>query len=201
LTERVAIIVGKGGHAHVVASLLPHARIRFMVQDDPGPDDIAQADFFAGPPMADADYYIGIGDNDVRRSYFNRFKALGLAVANCIAPNAWIATNAALGEGLFLGPGAVVGARARIGDNVIVNTLSSVDHDCDIGDDTQITPGVSLGSFVVTGRSCYLGMKSCLIPRVTLGERVVVMAGSLVVRDAPDGVMLGGAPARIMRGG
>jgi acetyltransferase-like isoleucine patch superfamily enzyme len=44
-------------------------------------------------------------------------------------------------------------------------------------------------------------MKSCLIPRVTLGERVVVMAGSLVVRDAPDGVMLGGAPARIMRGG
>ncbi|HEY5720738.1 MAG TPA: acetyltransferase [Allosphingosinicella sp.] len=200
MTDRTALIVGSGGHAHMLASLLPHRRIRFLTEGDPGPDDIAQSDYFAGSPDREADHFIGIGDNEIRRAWFDRLKALGLAVANCVAPTAWIAADAAVGEGLFLGPGAVVGARARIGDNVIVNTLSSVDHDCDIGPDTQITPGVSLGSHVVMGRSCYLGMKSCLIPRVRLGDRVVVMAGSLVVRDAPDGVMLGGSPARIMRG-
>jgi sugar O-acyltransferase (sialic acid O-acetyltransferase NeuD family) len=201
LSDRVAIVVGKGGHAHVIASLLPHARVRFLVPDDPGPDDLLQSDFFAGPALPDADYYIGIGDNAVRRSYFDRLKAVGLTISNCIAPTAWTSPDAQLGEGLFIGSGAVVCARTRIGDNVIVNTLSSVDHDCDIGADTQITPGVTFGSHLVVGRSCFFGMKSCLIPRLTLGDRVVVMAGSLVVRSAPDDVMLGGSPARIMRGG
>ena len=200
MSERVAIIVGNGGQAHVIASLLPHRRIRFLVEREPGPDDILQADYFAGSPDPDADHYIGIGDNDLRRACFDRLKSLGLTIASCIAPTAWCARDALLGEGVFLGAGAVVGARTRIGDNVIVNTLSSVDHDCDIGADTQLTPGVSLGSHLAIGHSCYFGMKSCLVPRLTLGDRVTVMAGSLVVRSAPDGVMLGGSPARIMRG-
>jgi sugar O-acyltransferase (sialic acid O-acetyltransferase NeuD family) len=199
LSGRIAIIVGKGGHAHVIASLLPHARIRFLVPQDPRGDDILQADFFAGPPLPDADYYIGIGDNAVRRSYFDRLKGLGLTIANCIAPTAWTADDASLGEGVFLGPGAVVGARARLGDNVIVNTLSSVDHDCAIGRDTQLCPGVTLGGRVTVGSACFIGMKSGLVPDLTLGDRVVVRAGALVIRSAPDGALLSGAPARIVR--
>jgi sugar O-acyltransferase (sialic acid O-acetyltransferase NeuD family) len=196
-----AIIVGKGGHAHVIASLIPHKRIRFMVPDDPSGDDILQSDFFAGPPPPDADYFIGIGDNEARRAYFARLKALGLAIANCIALTAWVARDARLGEGVFLGAGAVVGARARIGDNVIVNTLSSVDHDCEVGADTQLTPGVNLGGEVVVGRSCFIGMKSCLGPRLVLGDRVVVRAGAVVLHSAPDDALLSGVPARIVGDG
>jgi sugar O-acyltransferase (sialic acid O-acetyltransferase NeuD family) len=199
LTDRTAIIVGKGGHAHVIASFLPHARIRFMVPDDPGLDDIPQADFFGGTESPDADYYVGIGDNAVRRSYFDRLKARGIAISNCIAPNAWVAPNALLGEGSFVGAGAIVGARSRIGENAIINTLSSVDHDCDLGEDSQLTPGVTFGSHLDVGRACFFGMKSTILPRLTLGDGVVVMAGALVVRSAPAGVMLGGSPARIMR--
>lgn len=194
-----AIIVGKGGHAHVVASLLPHPRIRFMVLEDPSGDDILQDDFFAGPPVSDADYYIGIGDNDARRSYADRLRERGIRLANCVAPTAWIAADARLGEGVFVGTGAVVGTRARIGDNVIVNTLSSVDHDCEIGADSQIGPGVTLGGRVMVGTGCFIGMKSCVVPGLTLGDRVFVRAGAVVVGPAPDGVKLSGAPARIVR--
>src|SRR5687768_9336516 len=106
VTAETALILGNGGHAHMLASLLPHRRIRFLVEGEAGPDDIAQSAYFAGAPDRDSDHFIGIGDNDVRRSFFDRLKAFGLAVANCIAPNACVAADAALGEGLFLGPGA-----------------------------------------------------------------------------------------------
>lgn len=199
MTGRRALIVGKGGHAHVIRSLLGQAEVRFLVDRDPAPDDILQDDYFAAPDR-DADHYIGIGDNEARRLYFDRLRALGLRIASCIAPTAWAAPDASLGEGLFLGPGAVIGSRSRIGDNVIVNTLSSVDHDCIVGDDSQLTPGVSLGSHLRIGRGCFFGMKSAVIPRIEIGDGTIVMAGALVVRSAPARVMLGGSPARIMRG-
>ncbi|HEY0013300.1 MAG TPA: acetyltransferase [Allosphingosinicella sp.] len=200
MSDRTAYIVGKGGHAHVIRSLLPHRRIRFLVDSGPEGDDIAQDAFFAGQPDRDGDYYVGIGDNDARRLYFDRLKGMGLAPARCIAPTAFVAADAQLGDGVFLAPGAVVNSRSRIGDNVIVNTLSSVDHDCEIGADTQLTPGVTFGSHLRIGRGCFFGMKSCVIPRIEIGDGTTVMAGALVVRSAPAGVMLGGNPARIMRG-
>jgi sugar O-acyltransferase (sialic acid O-acetyltransferase NeuD family) len=193
LSGRIAYIFGAGGHAYVVRSLIPHAQARFLVGED-------QDAVFAGAPDPDADYFIGIGDNDARRAYFDRLKAFGVTVASCIAPTAWVAPDATLGEGLFLGPGAAICARTRLGNNVIVNTHSSVDHDCVIGDDTQLTPGVTLGSHLRIGRGCFFGMKSCVLPRIEIGDRVTAMAGALVVRSAPAGVMLGGAPARVMRG-
>jgi UDP-perosamine 4-acetyltransferase len=200
VTARTAYVVGKGGHAHVIRSLLPHRRVRFLVDANPAGDDIAQDAFFAGEPDRHGDYYIGIGDNAVRRFYFDRLKAIGLVPARCIAPTAFVAADARLGEGVFLAPGAVVNARSRIGDNVIVNTLSSVDHDCEIGEDTQLTPGVTFGSHLRVGPGCFFGMKSCVIPRIEIGAGTTVMAGALVVRSAPAGVLIGGNPARIMRG-
>lgn len=200
MIARPCFIFGRGGHAHVIKSLLPEREIRFVVDVEPQAEDLSSAELFASRPDKEADYYLGIGDNKARRRYFDQLKSHGLNVASCVAPTAWVARDATLGEGVFLGPGSVIGARTRIGDNVIVNTQSSIDHDCEIGDDTQLTAAVSLGSWIKVGRGGYFGMKSCVIPRVEIGDEVEVMAGALVVRSAPSNVMLGGAPARVMRG-
>jgi sugar O-acyltransferase (sialic acid O-acetyltransferase NeuD family) len=197
MTARRAFIIGNGGHAHVIRSLLPGRPVTFLVERDPGPDEALQEAFLADPDR-ETDLYVAIGDTRVRRRYFDRLKGLGLTVASCIAPNAWVAEDASLGEGLFLGAGAIVGTRSRIGDNVIVNTLSSIDHDCVVGDDVQITAGVILGAHLEIGARCYFGMRSCVLPRVEIGADSVVMAGALVVRSAPAGVMLGGSPARVI---
>jgi UDP-perosamine 4-acetyltransferase len=198
VTERTAYIIGSGGHAHVIRSLIPHKRVRFLVDRDPGPDDIFQEDFFAAPPPGDGDYFIGIGDNPARRRYFDRLKQAGLLVSSCIAPNAWIADDAEIGEGVFIGAGAMVCSRSRLADNIIVNTLASVDHDCTIGADTQLAPGVILGGRIHIGHGAFLGLRCSVLPGLEIGAEAIVMAGALVTRSVAAGARVGGLPARLV---
>jgi sugar O-acyltransferase (sialic acid O-acetyltransferase NeuD family) len=157
-----------------------------------------QSVFFAGPPDPDGDYFIAIGDNGVRRHYFDRVKRIGITPASCIAPTAWIAATARLGEGVFVGAGAVIGAGAILADNAMVNNLSLVDHDSVVGEDTQVTVGCMVGAELKIGRRCFFGMKSCVISRLEIGDDVFVRAGAVVVKSVPSGARVAGVPARIV---
>lgn len=198
VSRRTAYIIGNGGQARVIESFLTHGRIRHLVERDPGPDDLLQSDFFASEPDRECDYYIAIGDNRIRRSYFDRLTALGITPASCIAPTAWIAATARLGNGVFVGAGAVVGAGARMCDNAMLNNLSLLDHDSILGEDSQATVGVAIGAELRIGRGCFLGMKSCIVSRVDVGDEAFVMAGAVVVKPVPARARVGGIPARIM---
>lgn len=195
-TADSALIVGNGQQARVIASLLPHRNKRFLVERDPGTDEVLQSRVFARPPDPRADYFIAIGNNAARRRLFDQLTAWGIEPANCIAAHAWIAADVQLGNGLFIGPGAVIMAGSRIDDNVIINTLSSVDHDCLVGEDSQITAGVTIASSIRIGARCYFGVKSGVVPGVTIGDEVMVMAGAMVVSDIPARTKVGGIPAQ-----
>lgn len=198
MTEQTAYIVGSGGQARVVASFLPHRRIRHLVEQNPGADDLTQNDFFALAEPPEGHYFLAIGDNQVRRWYFNRLKTFGVTLSSCIAPTAWIAETAHVGEGVFIGAGAVVGPGARVGENALINNLSLLEHDSHVGEDSHLAPGVIVGAELSIGRGCFLGMRSCVVSRTNIGDQAFVMAGAVVVRPVPAGARVGGVPARIM---
>jgi len=52
---------------------------------------------------------------------------------------------------------------------------------------------------VKIGRGCFLGARSIVLKGVTLGDRAVVGAGSVVTRDIPANSIAAGNPARILR--
>jgi sugar O-acyltransferase (sialic acid O-acetyltransferase NeuD family) len=199
--SKTAVIFGHGGHARVVASLIqgPYSEIVFVVTERSG-DLPTEEEFFARKDRwRGADIFVGIGDNRSRKRIFDRLCGAGLKPAGCVSAHAVIAKDAELGDGVVIGPGAVVMTRARIGDNVIVNTLSSVDHDCAVGNHTQIAAGVTLAGGTRTGESCFFGVKSATVPLVSIGDNAVVMAGSVVTKDVPPNVVVGGCPARIVK--
>ena len=56
------------------------------------------------------------------------------------------------------------------------------------------------GKDVVIGEKCWIGMNSIVLPGVTLGNKTIVAAGSVVTKSFPQGhVVIGGAPARILK--
>jgi sugar O-acyltransferase (sialic acid O-acetyltransferase NeuD family) len=196
-----ALILGSGGHAHVVASLIkPQSRIGYVVPQSTANDELTETEFFAAiGQYSSVPVYLGIGDNAIRAKLLDRLTSAGIAPATAIAPNAFVADDVEIGAGTVVCPGAVINTRAKIGRGVIINTLAGIDHDCVLGDICQIAPGVSLGGTVRMGRNCFLGIKTAVFPNTTLGNNVVVRGGSVVTRSYGDDVQIGGIPARVLK--
>ncbi|WP_019217566.1 LbetaH domain-containing protein [Legionella tunisiensis] len=81
--------------------------------------------------------------------------------------------------------GAVIQADARIGNNVIINTRTAIDHDCVIEDHVHIAPGAVLCGNVYVGKRAFVASGATLIPGVKVGNDAVVGAGASIVRDVP----------------
>jgi len=196
MAESRIFLFGQGGHAGVIRSFLPgHTKITHVTKEG-GSGAMSEEVFFREALGPADEVYLGIGDNEIRRRLFLKLTERGFRLPPLVAPGATVVQGAKLGRAVVVCPGAVVMATASLGDNVILNTLSSVDHDCVVGDHAQLTAGVILGGGVKIGAGSFLGLRAAVIPSVELGENTVVMAGSLVTKSYPKaGTVLGGSPA------
>jgi UDP-perosamine 4-acetyltransferase len=101
-----------------------------------------------------------------------------------------------LGEGVQIMAGTVVQPGSKIGDNTILNTRSSVDHDCEIGAHVHIAPGVTLSGGVRVHDDAHIGAGAVLIQGVEVGASSLVAAGSVVIHAVPANTRVAGMPAR-----
>ena len=60
------------------------------------------------------------------------------------------------------------------------------------------SPGYRPFNPVSIGEDCWLGANSVILPGVSLGKGVVVGANTVVTKNFPDYVILGGVPARVI---
>tara|TARA_Y100000310_G_scaffold225274_1_gene227312 strand:- start:2041 stop:2691 length:651 start_codon:yes stop_codon:yes gene_type:complete len=164
-------ILGKGGHAKVVADMVPLA-------EQIGIDEESMI-------MEDDILYVGVGigidcgvPKDHRRMFekfpHNRFPP-------ALHPDAAISPTAEIGDGTVVCARAVVGVDAKLGKNVLVNTGAQIDHDCEIGNHTVIAPGVIICGGVKLGKSCTIGVGAIIVQRVELPDETRVPGGTLVV--------------------
>ncbi len=127
----------------------------------------------------------------------------------------------AVGEGTVIMPRFTCdyGYNIRLGRNVFIN-YHCIFLDCapiDIGDDVQIGPAVQLYTAqhpldadvrrsglesarpIRIGSDVWIGGGAVVLPGVTIGERSIVGAGSVVVHPVPADCVVVGNPARIVR--
>jgi acetyltransferase EpsM len=138
----------------------------------------------------------GFGNCEARLKLAELARAQGFILATAIHPRTIIAEDVSIGEGSVIVAGVVVNPGARIGENVIINTLASVDHECVVEDGAHICPGVHLAGKVTVGRASWLGIGVIVMDKIRIGAGAIIGAGAVVVKDIPDGVLAYGVPAK-----
>ncbi len=101
----------------------------------------------------------------------------------------------------------VIGNRVRLHSNVFVPEYSILEDDCWLGPNVVVTNAKYprsreakqnlRGAIVKCGAK--IGANATLLPGVTIGENALVGAGAVVTRDVPDGAVVVGNPARILK--
>ena len=75
-----------------------------------------------------------------------------------------------------------------------------------IGENFQFRNGLTIGNrennnkfLPVIGSNVTVGVNVAIIGDVTIGDNVIIGAGSIVVKDAPSNSIIAGNPARVIR--
>lgn len=85
------------------------------------------------------------------------------------------------------------------GDNVYVTAhCQFVTHDGGALILRKEHPTLEWTAPIYVGDDVYFGIRSMVLPGVTIGSRVIVGAGSVVAKDVPDNSVVVGAPARVI---
>jgi acetyltransferase-like isoleucine patch superfamily enzyme len=109
-----------------------------------------------------------------------------------------------IGDGCWIGQqvflhaagGLHIGRRVGIGPGARVITSR---HQLPADPRTPILDGALEFAPVVLGDGCDLGVGAIVLPGVTVGAGAQVGAGAVVTRDVPDGAVVAGVPARLVR--
>lgn len=107
-----------------------------------------------------------------------------------------IVNGAHIGAGCLLLPNSLLSDGVELGQHVIVNTFSSVGHDCVVGDFCTLSSYVCLCGHVRVGDRVFFGVGAVVLPDVKIGNDAYIGAGSVVVSDVPAGGKVFGNPAR-----
>lgn len=206
------IVLGSGGNAKVVLDvlLLLQKNVLGLTTEDRSMIDTT----YCGFPVLGSDEVLAryspseirlvnalgsVKSMKERKMLFEKFKALGFHFEQVVHPMAVVARDTFLGEGAQVMAGAVIQPGSRIGDNTIINTRASVDHDCGIGRHAHIAPGCTLSGGVIVGDETHVGAGATVVQGIKIGTRCLVAAGAVVIRDIDDGHRVAGVPARRMR--
>lgn len=206
------IILGNGGHAKVVIEGLRRisADIIGIVAPDArrgrrgpfGIDVIGDDDAVLGHNADTVALANGIGSLpgiNLRWPAYLRHAGNGYAFVTIVHPEAYVAEDVTLAEGVQVMAGAIIQPGAHIGRQTIINTGAQVDHDCVVGDGVHIAPGATLSGDVRIGDGAHIGAGATVIQSIVIGANAVVAAGAVVIENVGEGERVASIPARPMR--
>ena len=199
------IVIGGGGHAKVVISILKKiGKYKIIGYTDIKNQEPILGIEYIGTDEDINDYNvsmaaIGIGvleNFKIRYEIINNYIKKGFTFPKILSPNAIVNEEVFIGEGTVLMDGVVINSGTSIGNFSIINTRSSVDHDCKIGDFVHIAPGVTLSGGVQIGNNSLIGIGATVVQYKTIGQNCIIGAGSVITKDCLESGKYAGIPMK-----
>lgn len=206
------VIWGASGHARVVADIVRlqgrYTLVGFL--DDVHPErqgmPFCDATILGGQEQLEGllregvrTILFGFGNVEARLRLSDLVKGMGFQLATAIHPAAVVASDVKIGSGTVIKAGAVIDPGVTLGENVIVGASVTIAHESSVATGVRISAGAQLGGSSHVEKGAWVGIGAIIKDRVKVGAFSLVGAGSVVVRNIPDGVVARGVPARVVR--
>lgn len=157
---------------------------------------------FRGLPVIERQGPIRLGDRVVLVStpLLATLGTSGPCVLRSMKPDAWIDVGedcGFTGTVILSGNGVTIGKRVLCGPGVVITDNHG--HPMLPVQRRYLTAQRSADNEVTIEDDVFLGLRTIVLPGVTIGAGSVIVAGSIVSRSIPAGVIAGGSPARAVR--
>ncbi len=205
------VVIGGGGHAKVLISVikksLTYKVVGYSDSKDLGAilgvpylgDDNKLGEIFAQGVIYAA---IGIGQVNLTKKRFEimkNIKKLGFTFPIIISKDAIVNEDVSIEEGSQILDGAALISGTRIGKFCIINTNSTIEHDCNIGAFCHIATGAVLSGGIEVGDFSMIGSNAVVVQYKKIASNCMLGSGCVVTKDIlTEGIYIGN-PARKLK--
>jgi sugar O-acyltransferase (sialic acid O-acetyltransferase NeuD family) len=198
------VIIGYGGHAYVVIDALVELNCPIKYYADINSTELNPFNLrYLGNEQSpesegwnmNISYVLGIGNNKIREKIGKNILERNSDLLTVVHPFSNISKKTEIGKGVFISKGALVNPLTSIHDFVVLNTGCIIEHECTIEQAAHIAPGAVLAGNVYVGKRSFVGANAVVKQGVRIGDDVVIGAGSVILKDIPDGSIFVGNPA------
>ncbi len=207
-----SVIIGAGKYGEVYLSYLKEAGVNVVgyLDDDPN----VQGAMFGGVPVIgptsilsslkesfDVEaVYCPLGNNRLRVKFLSQARLLGYKTPSYIHPTVIISDNVTIGEGVYILLGTNIMPHTVIEDFVMISMGVNVAHHNLLKTGTFLSTGCNFGASIIAEPYTYCGISSTIMTGLhRLGEDCLIGAGAVVIKDVPDGAVMAGVPAKIIK--
>jgi sugar O-acyltransferase (sialic acid O-acetyltransferase NeuD family) len=200
-------IINAGGFGRTVASLAQSDAaydvewtVKGMLDDRDLPIHAGDPWPVVGSPMTHR-YQTGqiivcaLGDPMLRERYSRHLDEQGADFMN-LTPDLHQAQGVSIAGGGIFERNTVIGADSHLGRFVLMHAFSVIGHDVHVGDFTTIGNFVFIGGGAQIGSHVTIFPHASILPGIKIGRGARIGAGSVVIRDVPEGATVMGNPAR-----
>lgn len=211
------IVFGAPGIGVSVASILAldHEAEMLGYLNDNLPKGTMIGKYSPFPVLGNSDDYSKyIDDSDIYFSYafgsmkkgeysLNKLNALNIPQDHwysAIHPSAVIPKGfCKIGNGVVINALSQVGVDVEMGDHTMLFANSYVGHDTTMDTLAHLATNAVVGSYCNIGKAVHIGMNAVIKEHVNIGDFSVVGAGSVVLNDVPPKCIVVGNPARLLK--